>query len=193
MARYDIEGSQVIATQTQAYEAQGVAAQAIAQTVRSQSGTAAALTTDTRANKATTTGSLANDLYLESDTNWLWRWTGTAWAFVTGLYVATDATRTALTISAADNGALFYATDTGILWKVEAGAWANKFSVVTVSTSFNVGANKVLGARGAAVADIASADATDLATVITLANEIKAQSNLGFARLRSTTGHGLWT
>lgn len=182
MRPYDIEQAEGIATQAQAYEAQGVASQAIAQTVRSQSGTEAALTTDTRANKATTTGSLANDLYLESDTNWLWRWTGTAWAFVTGLYVASDATRTALTISAADNGVLFFATDTGILWKVEGGVWVNKFSVITAATSFNIGANKVLGARGAAVADPTGGAVIDVearTALIALLN-----------RFRVTGGHG---
>lgn len=191
--RYDVEGAQDIATETQAYDAQNIATQFSAATVRSQSGTEAALTTDTRANKATTTGSLANDLYLESDTNWLWRWTGTAWAFVTGLYVATDATRTALTIAAADNGALFYATDTGILWKVEAGVWVNKFSVITATTSFNVGANKVVGARGAAVTSVATADAGAVydAAAQTLLNEVKAQLNTLLTRLRATGGHGL--
>lgn len=192
MRDYDIEGAQDIATEAQAYDAQSIATRFSATTVRSQSGTEAALTTDTRANKATTTGSLANDLYLESDTNWLWRWSGTAWVFVTGLYVATDATRTALTIAAADNGALFYATDTGILWKVEAGVWANKFSVITASTSFNVGANKVVGARGAAVAAVATADAGVAydATAQTLLNEVKAQLNTFMSRFRVTGGHG---
>lgn len=190
--RLDIDEAQGIATQTQAYEAGSIATQFTATTVRSQSGTAAALTTDTRANKAATTGSLADDLYLESDTNWLWRWNGIAWAFVTGLYVATDTTRTALTISAADNGALFFATDAGILWKVEAGVWVNKFSVITASTSFNVGANKVLGARGAAVAAVATADAGVAydATAQTLINEIKAQLNTFMSRFRVSGGHG---
>lgn len=68
-------------------------------------------------------------------------------------------------------------------------------SVTTVdaSTSYKVGGTKVIGAQGAAVADVASADATDLPTVITLANEIKAQVNTAFARLRAATGHGLWS
>lgn len=47
-------------------------------------------------------------------------------------------------------------------------------------TQFEVGGNKVVGARGAAL----PADATDLATVITLANAIKN-------RVQASTGHGL--
>jgi hypothetical protein len=62
-----------------------------------------------------------------------------------------------------------------------------------VTGEYRVSGNAVVKARGAAVADVASPDATDLATAITLVNEIKAQLNTAFARLRSTTGHGLWT
>lgn len=51
-----------------------------------------------------------------------------------------------------------------------------------------VAATQVVGAQGAAVADVASADATDLASVITLANETKAQLNTLLARQRA---HGL--
>jgi hypothetical protein len=50
---------------------------------------------------------------------------------------------------------------------------------------------RLLTTRLAAVADVASADATDLAEVITLANEIKAQLNTWLARARATGGHGL--
>lgn len=75
------------------------------------------------------------------------------------------------------------------------------------------GANQVVGARQAAVADVAAADAaaavaadaSDLATAITLVNELKgivnalvtlanedkAQLNSLLAKLRAATGHGL--
>lgn len=48
--------------------------------------------------------------------------------------------------------------------------------------------DQVVGTQGAAVADAASADATDLASAITLVNELKAQLNEALARLRD---HGL--
>jgi hypothetical protein len=57
--------------------------------------------------------------------------------------------------------------------------------------SLQFGGTKVLGARGAAVADVASANATDLPSVIALANESKAQLNSWLARARAATGHGL--
>lgn len=50
---------------------------------------------------------------------------------------------------------------------------------------------KVRGKQGAAVSDVASADATDLASVITLANEAKVQLNALLAELRAATGHGI--
>ncbi len=65
-------------------------------------------------------------------------------------------------------------------------------ATINVATSYKVAGVKVIGAQGAAVADVASADATDLPSVITLANEMKAQVNTAFARLRAATGHGLW-
>lgn len=187
--RYDVEGAQDIAVETQAYDAQGAAAQAIAQTVRSQSGTAAALTSDTRANKATTTGSLANDLYYETDTGFTYRWSGTAWVFAWGIGRGSAATLAAITVTAADNGAEFYVTDTGSWWYVAAGVWVER-TKLNVVTEYKVGGNKVLGARGAAVAAVASPDATDLATAQTLVNEIKAQLNTFISRFRVTGGHG---
>ena len=47
---------------------------------------------------------------------------------------------------------------------------------------------KVIGARGAAVASVASANATDLASVITLANELKSVQNTWLSRART---HGM--
>lgn len=172
-----------------------VGAQAAFTSLRSFGGgtTDSAYTEGARADRQSISGDLENDQWYETDSTWLYRWTGTAWAWRAGLYVATNATRTGLTISADDNGAYFLASDTGILWRVEAAAWVNKFTRLEVTTDLKVNGNKVIGARGSAVADVASPDATDLATAITLVNEIKAQLNTAFARLRSTTGHGLWT
>src|SRR5205085_9893400 len=104
-------------------------------------------TADTRTVRGTTTGSVEGDLFFETDTTWLYRWTGTVWAWMEGIYVATDTTRASLTISTVDNGALFYTTDTGILWRVEGGAWVNKFVSISVTTSYKVCANQVIGTR----------------------------------------------
>ena len=131
------------------------------------------------------------DRFFATDRNWLYYWTGTQWSIVAGLMFGTDATRAAITPDTTDNGAAFYATDTGKLWSIASGAWTDRFTTIDVTTSYEVGSTKVVGARGAAVANVASADATDLATVITLANETKAQLNLLLARLRAATGHGL--
>ena len=178
---YTIDEAQGIATQTQAYEAQGAAAQAVATTVRSQSGTAAALTIGTRASKATTTGSLANDLFFESDTGFLYYWTGTAWAFMLGIGKGTAATFATITVTAADNGAEYYVTDTGSWWYVAGGAWVER-PHLNVTTEYRVAGNKVVGARGAAVPD-----ATGGAVIDT---EARAAINALLARFRVTGGSG---
>lgn len=135
----------------------------------------------------------AGDRYFAQNRQTLYVWNGTAWEVVVGFDSGTDATRAAITPDASDNGAFFYTTDTGKLWEVAGGAWVDRFVDIAVTTGFKVGANYVVKARGAAVADVASADATDLPTVITLANETKAQLNLLLARIRAATGHGLIT
>lgn len=66
-------------------------------------------------------------------------------------------------------------------------------ATLNIATEYQIASTKVVGARGAAVADVASANATDLPTAITLVNEVKAQVNTAFARLRAATGHGLWS
>jgi hypothetical protein len=136
---------------------------------------------------------LEGDRFLATDLNTLYFYTGLAWEVAVGFISGTDATRAAITPDATDNGLFFYATDTGKLWEVSGGAWVDRFVDIAVTTGYKVGSNYVVKARGAAVADVASADASDLATAITLVNELKTQVNLAFARLRSTTGHGLWT
>lgn len=180
----------VVSAQRQAAEAQVIAAENFV-SVRELTAGAGNLSTGTRASKPAS-GAL-NDFFFETDTHWLYYWSGTAWLFMAGLNFGTNATRAAITVSADDNGAHFFTTDQNKLWRVEGGAWADKFVSLDLTTSLKVSGTKVVGTRGAAVADVASPDATDLATALTLVNELKAQVNLGFARLRSTTGHGLWT
>lgn len=59
------------------------------------------------------------------------------------------------------------------------------------SNGWYVQGTQVLSARKSAVADVASANATDLASAITLANETKTQLNALLNRLRASTGHGI--
>ena len=56
-----------------------------------------------------------------------------------------------------------------MFYDVAATAWT--FETPVIATGFNVGANAVVGAQGAAL----SVDATDLATALTLVNEMKAR------------------
>jgi hypothetical protein len=149
----------------------------------------AAFTFGTRASRPAS--GLAGDRYFATDRNALYAYSGTAWAVVVGLFAGTDATRSGWTIDSTDNNSFFYTTDTGKLWEVVSGAWVDRFTTVTLTTALKIGANQVISARKAAVADVASVDATDLATVITLANETKAQLNALLNRVRASTGHGL--
>jgi len=134
---------------------------------------------------------LTGDNYFETDRGWLYYYSGTAWLYESGVNVGTNATRAAITVTANDNGALFFTNDQNKWWRVEGGAWVDKSVSFDLTTSLKINGTKVIGARGAAVADVASADATDLATAITLVNEIKAQLNTLLARTRAATGHGL--
>lgn len=162
-------------------------------------------TPNTRANRLTTTG-VENDLWFETDTGWLYRATGTAWAYVTGIDVATDVTRTNLTISSADNGALFYVTDTGKLWRVEGGAWSDKFTTITLTTALKIGSNQVVNARKtgwgspsgtlsraayAAYAGQTVSNPPTQAEMQTLDDAVKLLSQTFAAWLTDALGHGL--
>jgi hypothetical protein len=162
-----------------------------------------AFTADTRAVRLAAVGMQSGDEWLEVDTNWLYYYTGTAWAYKTGVNTGTAAARGAITPAAADNGALFYETDTLQLWEVQAGAWVKLLEIkgtanqvtatiaagvltlslpaaVTVATEYRVGGTKVVGAQGAAVADAAGGATVD--------TEARAALNALLARLRT---HGL--
>jgi hypothetical protein len=67
-----------------------------------------------------------NTLYVQNDTGWIYlaNSTGTGYTFLVGITFGTDATRLGLTISAADNGAIFITTDTMKFWYVSGGSWA---------------------------------------------------------------------
>jgi hypothetical protein len=148
--------------------------------VRSLTSGAGSLSTGTRASKP---GSAAlNDFYFETDTGWLDYWAGTAWKYLAGINVGTDATRAAITVTANDNGALFFTNDQNKIWRVEAGAWVDKFVTLDLTTSLKVAGNKVIGARGAAVADATGGAVIDV--------EARAAINALLARFRVTGGHG---
>lgn len=100
-----------------------------------------------------------------------------------------------LFMSAGDQTFLQFLTALNI--RTTDGTTRAQFSLSGVNTIFNlsgaaaqyrVNGTQVVGARGAAVADVASANASDLATAITLANETKTQVNAWLARARA---HGL--
>lgn len=93
-----------------------------------------------------------------------------------------------LTVSTATNSISVTAAANDLAFAMASTVATNIFNA---TTSFQQGGVKVVGAQGAAVADAASPDATDLATAITLVNELKAQLNTLLARLRASTGHGL--
>ena len=193
---YTLEEAADIATQRQAYEG-GAAAQALPTVVRQLNSVTGTVTEGTRAERGSAVGMADGDLFRETDTGWVYRFNSLAWKFFAGVGFGSNAARTAITpVSADDDGAAFVVTDTGTnngVWRITGGAWAQvlPLATLTVATSFRVGTNDVVKARGAAVADVASADATDLATAITLANETKAQLNAWLARARAATGHGL--
>jgi hypothetical protein len=183
------------------------------QSIRTAAGSAdASFSFGTRATRPAT-GAIG-DRYFATDRQTLFSYSGTQWQVVVGFDSGTDAARAAITPDATDNGAFFFATDTAILWEVSGAAWVKRLQVAglagqfttavaagvltfsldaspNVTTSYRVGLNQIIGTRKAAVADVASADATDLATALTLANETKAQLNALLNRLRASSGHGL--
>lgn len=73
---------------------------------------------------------LLGDRYYASDIGsvggWLYYWNGTAWEIVVGWASGSNAVRAAITVSAVDNGAWFYATDTSKFWEVSGGVWVDR-------------------------------------------------------------------
>lgn len=128
------------------------------------------------------------DQYLSTDRGTIYFYTGTLWKYSTGVNSGTNAVRAAIAVTANDDGTLFFTNDQNKLWRVEGGVWVDKFVTLDLTTSIKIAGTKVIGAQGAAVADAASADATDLATAITLVNELKGKVNTLLARVRA---HGL--
>ena len=86
--------------------------------------------------------------------------------------------------AAADVGLSRYAAD---VLEVNNGTAGQRRDLM-LRALWDAGGNQVVSARQAAVATVASADATDLASALTLANETKAQLNDLLAKLRT---HGL--
>lgn len=145
------------------------------QSVRALTSGAGSLTTGTRASKPASAA--LNDFYYETDTGWLDYWAGTAWKYLSGVNVGTNATRAAITVTANDNGALFYTNDQSKLWRVEAGAWVDKTVTLDLTTSLKIAGTKVTGAQGAAVPDATGGAVIDV--------EARAALNTLLARARA--------
>lgn len=175
---YDSPGIDLTATQRQlgALEEQTFAQFQSVRTLQGESDSS--FTFGSRASRPAS--GLEGDRFFATDRNWLYYFTGTAWAFVAGLAFGTNAARAAITPDASDNGAAFYTTDTNKLWRVSGGAWVDGFVSIDVTTSYEVGGVKVIGAQGAAVADPAGG--------VTVDAEARTAINLVLARLRA---HGL--
>lgn len=140
---YESPDIDVTSAQRQAAEAQ--ASFVSFTSIRALTSGAGTLTTGTRASRP---GSAAlNDFFFETDTGWLDYWAGTAWKYLAGVNVGTNATRAAITVTANDNGALFFTNDQNKLWRVEAGAWVDKTVSFDLTTSLKIGGTKVVGAR----------------------------------------------
>jgi len=181
------------------------------------SGTGA-LSTGNRASKPS--GAALNDQYFETDTGWLYYWAGTAWKYLAGVNAGTDATRAAITVTANDNGALFFVTDKNKIWRVESGAWADKFTTLDLTTALKINGTKVIGTQGTAITDYTDSisgsvgdtlaaipDPADTPTdadalrddlvanvlpkIRDALSSIAAKENTTRARLRAATGHGL--
>ena len=114
------------------------------QSVRTLSGSASSqFSFGTHALRPAT--ALAGDEYYETDRHWIYYWTGTAWAFLSGVNYGTNATRAAIAVTANDDGALFYTTDTKLWWQVSSGAWVQRDIAGLVTVRKNTGAD--VGAR----------------------------------------------
>lgn len=95
------------------------------QSIRTLPGSAAsAFSFGTHALRPTT--ALTGDLYEETDRHWLFYWSGTVWKYLAGVNYGTNATRAAISVTANDDGALFYTTDTKLWWQVSSGAWVQR-------------------------------------------------------------------
>lgn len=111
--------------------------------IRALTSGAGTLTTGTRTAKPASAA--LNDFYYETDTYWLYYWSGTGWQWLTGMNAGTDAARAAITVSAKDEGAYFWARDTGKLWQVVVGVWTDRFTSLDLTTSLKIAATKVIG------------------------------------------------
>lgn len=115
--------------------------------IRALASGAGSLTTGTRATKPASAA--LNDFYFETDTQSLYYWAGTAWKYMAGVNVGTNAVRAAIAVTANDNGALFFTNDQNKLWRVEGGAWVDKFVTLDLTTSLKIAGTKVVGAQEA--------------------------------------------
>lgn len=160
--------------QRQAADAQVVATENFV-SVRELSSGAGNLSTGSRVSKPPS--GAVNDFFFETDTHWLYYWSGSAWLFMGGLNFGTNATRAAITVTANDNGAAFFTTDQNKLWQVSGGVWVDRSVTFDLTTSLKINGTKVIGAQGAAVPDPTGGAVIDV--------EARAQLSLLLARARA--------
>jgi hypothetical protein len=90
------------------------------------SAVAGVFTAGARVARTSAVNMVSGDRWYETDTNWEYRFDGTAWKWMLGLYKGTDAQRGGITPDANDNGAEFLTTDTvpRKFYRVSSGVWA---------------------------------------------------------------------
>lgn len=118
----------------------------------------------TRAFRASISGSQIGELFVEDETRWVKRWTGTAWVYYAGIMYATAAERGAIVVDASDIGAPAVETDTGKDWYVDpTPTWIHQslYDLPNVATGYKVGGNQVVGAQGAPIIDPAGGGVVD--------------------------------
>lgn len=175
---YDSPGIDLTATQRQLGALETSTVEQF-QTIRTLEGSAdSSFTFGLRA--ARPASGAQGDRFLATDRNALYYYSGTVWGLVVGLGFGTNAVRAAMAVDSTDNNYGFYTTDTNKLWRVSGGVWVDLFVSLDVTTSYEVGGVKVVGAQGAAVADAAGG--------VTIDTEARTALNALLARLRT---HGL--
>lgn len=137
VAREAVEGSEGVQAQLQA--------------TRTNSLTSGAFTFDARSVRVVAVG-LPGDEFFETDTHLVYYYDGSAWHYEAGIGYGSYATMTALSLTVADEGALYFVNTVGVnygLWRATAGAFVKELLAASpdVSTEYRVGGNKIIGAR----------------------------------------------
>lgn len=136
-----------------------------------------------RSLRANSVGGQTGELFVEDETTWVKRWSGTAWVYHSGVMIDAAVNRGAITPDDSDIGALAIETDTFKWWYVDATpTWIHLplYDLPNVATGYQVDSKQIIGVRGAAVADASGG--------VTVDTEARAAINALLARARA---HGL--